>query len=342
MDKSKKKVILIATASVAALLLAAASIAAPYMLGGAKTSATIYVYPEMTGATLADSIASRQDRAFADRVATLLRLLDVDIAKRAGAYSIAEGESPIAVARKIRNKHQTGIKFTFHNVRTKEQFAERAAARFMMSKDDVLRVLADSAFCASLGKDTVNVVNVLIPDSYEFFWAVTPQALINGLAKYARRFWTDSRKAKAEALGLTPDEVCVIASIVEEETAKSDERGMVARLYINRFKQGMKLQADPTVKFALGDFGIRRITLAMLACDSPYNTYKYEGLPPGPIRLPESSTIDAVLDAPQHDYTYMCAKEDFSGYHNFTDNYAKHCANARRYQAELNKRGIMR
>jgi UPF0755 protein len=127
---------------------------------------------------------------------------------------------------------------------------------------------------------------------------------------------------------------------VEEETVKKDERGKVARLYMNRLKSGMPLQADPTVKFAIGDFSIKRITEAMTKTDSPYNTYRFVGLPPGPIRLPDKSTLDAVLNAPQHNYLYMCAKEDFSGYHNFTINFADHKANAQRYREELDKRGI--
>ena len=157
---------------------------------------------------------------------------------------------------------------------------------------------------------------------------------------YRNRFWDKSRRSKAARLGLTPAEVATIASIVEEETAKTDEKPKVARLYLNRLQKGIKLQADPTVKFASGDFSLRRITGKHLAIESPYNTYKISGLPPGPIRVPASSTLDAVLNAPNHNYIYMCAKEDFSGYHNFASDYATHQANARRYQAELNRRGI--
>jgi len=157
---------------------------------------------------------------------------------------------------------------------------------------------------------------------------------------YYEKFWTDERKAQATSQGITPDQAVTLASIVEEETSKADERGKVARLYLNRLQHGMRLQADPTVKFALGDFSIRRLSVAMTQVQSPYNTYRVNGLPPGPIRLPEKATVDAVLTAPQHDYIYMCAKEDFSGYHNFATDYTTHMANARRYQAALNARGI--
>lgn len=340
MKMNVKKTLIIAAAIVAMAIAGAAIAVAPYFMSGAKTSARVYVYPGMTYASIADSLAVTQGEAFAGRVSAVLELLDVKLANRVGAYDIAVGDTPFDVARRVRSKGQSSVKFAFQNVRTKEQFAERAAAKFLMSKDDVMQCLDDSTFCAGLGKTTSNVVTVLLPDTYEFFWGVSAADMIKRIARYAKDYWNDARMAKAAALGLTPDEVSIIASIVEEETAKSDERGKVARLYINRLKQGMMLQADPTVKFAIGDFGIRRITHDMLTFDSPYNTYRHEGLPPGPIRLPERSTLDAVLDAPEHNYIYMCAKEDFSGYHNFTDNYAAHRANAARYQAALNKRGI--
>ncbi|MDD7499702.1 MAG: endolytic transglycosylase MltG, partial [Sodaliphilus sp.] len=157
---------------------------------------------------------------------------------------------------------------------------------------------------------------------------------------YYVQFWNDERTQKAKKLGLTPDEVVIVASIAEEETSKSDERGKVGRLYINRLQKKMRLQADPTVKFALGDFSIRRITHDMCAYDSPYNTYRVAGLPPGPIRLPEKATIDQILDSKPHDYIFMCAKSDFSGYHDFATDLGSHNANAQRYQAELNKRNI--
>ena len=157
---------------------------------------------------------------------------------------------------------------------------------------------------------------------------------------YRNEWWNAERVARAHALGLTPVEVATVASIVEEETAKADERGKVARLYINRLRKGMRLQADPTVKFASRRFDLRRIAGDVLKTDSPYNTYMVQGLPPGPIRVASKSAIEAVLDAPEHDYIYMCAKNDFSGYHDFAVDYATHQANARRYQAELNKRNI--
>ena len=204
----------------------------------------------------------------------------------------------------------------------------------------MLSILEDSAVCASYGKTTETITNILFPDTYEVYWNSTPKGLLNKLNGYYTQFWTAERTSKANKLGLSPDEVQILASIVEEETAKVDEYGKVARLYLNRLERNMPLQADPTVKYAIGDFSIRRITHAMLKTVSPYNTYQNIGLPPGPIRIVTKRTVDAVLNAPQHDYLYMCAREDFSGYHNFTASYTRHLANARRYQMELNRRGI--
>lgn len=332
-----KKTILIISSVLVAIIIVTGIVVYPYVFSGAKSTSTILVTADDNPLA---QLKETEGESFVNRVKTVLDLLDTDITRCIGAYEITEGESPLNVARKIRNRNQVGIKFTFHNIRTKEQFAERAAEKFLFTKDDMLNLLNDSTFCASFGKNPQTIVSVLFPDTYEFFYTVTPEKFVNLIASYYKKFWNDERTAKAKALGLTPDEVSIIASIVEEETAKSDEKGMVARLYINRYKIGMKLQADPTVKFAIGDFAIKRITHAMLLTDSPYNTYMNIGLPPGPIRIPERSTLDAVLNAPAHDYTYMCAKPDFSGYHNFTSSYATHLKNAARYQAELNRRGI--
>jgi UPF0755 protein len=164
--------------------------------------------------------------------------------------------------------------------------------------------------------------------------------VVNKLVDSRDAFWTTERRAAAKKMGLTPVEVAIVASIVEEESNKADERPLIARLYLNRYFIGMKLQADPTVKFAVGDFSLRRITGKHLTIDSPYNTYRNQGLPPGPIRIAEKTAMDAVLNAPQHSYLYMCAKEDFSGRHNFAEDYATHLQNARRYQDALNQRGI--
>lgn len=324
---------------VGAIVLIVAGWGLPFVVSGAGESRTIYIYPGTSTSALRASL-SEDMGAFGDRVGSLLGMLGVDLDKRVGAYRVEQGYSPLRVARMIRNGMQTPVKFSFNNVRTKQQFAERVGEKFLMDADDMLAALSDSAVCAKYGKTPETIVTMLQPDSYEFYWTVTAEEMLNRFASYNKQFWNDERRRKASALGLTPDEVVTVASIAEEETAKSDERGKVGRLYINRLQSGMPLQADPTVKYAIGDFSIKRITVAMTHTDNPYNTYRFAGLPPGPIRFVEKASIDAVLNSDPSDYLYMCAKEDFSGYHNFTKSYAEHLANAARYRKELDNRGI--
>ena len=325
---------------IAAITVILLALAAPYFFMGAPTEGLVKVRKGSTIDQIADSVKASVDVKFGDRVATMLRLMNAKVENREGAYRVTPGTSPFTAARRIKNGVQSGVKFTFNNVRTLDEWAQRWGETFMDGPDSMRVALKDSALCAKYGKTPETIVCLLMPDTYEFYWDISPEKTLDRLNDYYNDFWTNERKSKAEKLGLTPDEVSTIASIVEEETSKADERGKVARLYLNRYQQHMRLQADPTVKFALGDFSIKRITQPMTQVKSPYNTYRVDGLPPGPIRLPEKSTIDAVLDAPQHDYLYMCARADFSGYHDFTRDYASHLDNAHRYQAALNNRGI--
>ncbi len=335
--KKKKWIVIGIVAAAVAILVACA---APYMMMGAPAEGLVKVRKGSSVEQITDSIKANVDAKFADRVATMLRLMNANVENREGAFRITEGMSPFTAARRIKNGVQSGIRFTFNNVRTLDEWAARWGETFMGDSDEMLKVLTDSAMCAQYGKTPQTIACLLMPDTYEFYWNITPEKMLARMNDYYNDFWTAERKAKAEKLGLTPDEVATVASIVEEETVKADERGKVARLYLNRYQQGMRLQADPTVKFALNDFTIKRITVPMTQVSSPYNTYRVNGLPPGPIRMPEKSTIDAVLDAPQHDFIYMCARPDFSGYHDFTRDYASHLENAHRYQAALNSRGI--
>ena len=327
----------------AAVLLAAVILgacAAPYFFMGAPAEGIVKVRKGSTIDMIGDSIQTHVDKTFGERVTTLMRLMGAKVENREGAFRITPGTTPFNAARRIKNGVQDGIRFTFNNVRTLDEWAQRWGDTFMEGPDAMRKALKDTTLCAKYGKTPQTIASLLMPDTYEFYWNITPEKMLDRMFDYYNDFWTSERKAKAQQLGLTPDEVATVASIVEEETSKADERGKVARLYLNRYQQGMKLQADPTVKFAIGDFSIKRITVPMTLVNSPYNTYHVMGLPPGPIRLPEKSTIDAVLDAPQHDYLYMCARADFSGYHDFTRDYASHLANAHRYQAALNARGI--
>lgn len=313
---------------------------APYFATGAPADGMIKLRKGSTIEQATESIAANVDTQFAQRVGKLLSMTGADLSGRQGAFKVNKGDSPFRVMRLLRSGAESGIKFTFNNVRTREEFAERWGSKYMMGKDEMLKVLNDPIALTGVGRTPDNVTAMLLPDSYEFYWDITPTEFLVKMKGYYDKFWNEERMGKARKLGLTPDQVSVIASIVEEETAKADERPKVARLYLNRLKANMPLQADPTVKFAIGDFSLKRITNAMTRTPSPYNTYVNPGLPPGPIRIPEKSSLDAVLDAPDHNYIYMCASEDFSGYHNFAVDYGTHLANARRYQAALNARGI--
>ncbi|MCH5216248.1 MAG: endolytic transglycosylase MltG [Muribaculaceae bacterium] len=304
------------------------------------TSAMIYIYPGTTTSILKDSIAAKTDEKYGMRIATILSILNRNKSLRSGAYKITEGDKALTIAKRIKNGEQTPVNITFNNIRTIDEFAERVSAGLRISADELKMAATDSAFLASMNITINELPGVLLPDTYNVYWTITPGKLMEKLKTSYNNFWNEARRRKAANKRLSPIEVAILASIVEEETNDISERQIVARLYMNRLNRGMMLQADPTVKFALGDFGRKRILNVDLEYDSPYNTYKYAGLPPGPIRIAEKSTIDAVLNAPRNNYLYMCAKEDFSGKHNFATNLAEHNANAAKYRQALNRRGI--
>lgn len=339
MKKNKTKLFVIITV-LAIIVVASAVFTVPFFSSGASKAKTIYIYPDMTESAFSDSLKADFGQAYARRVMILSNYRQIITPRHIGAYRVEKGMSPFELWRQLSSGTQSPVKFTFNNLRTVADFAESASRQLCMDKNDILRLLTDSASCASFGFTPQTVPTMLIPDTYEVYWSVKPEKLLEKMHDNYIRFWNDERKTKAKKLGLTPEEVVTLASIVEEETAYSPEKGKVSRLYLNRLSKGMKLQSDPTVKFAIGDFSLKRILHKHLAANSPYNTYAVQGLPPGPIRMPEKSTVNAVLNAPPHDYIYMCAKADFSGSHEFTASYAEHLRYARLYQAALNRRGI--
>jgi len=259
---------------------------------------------------------------------------------KAGKYKVPKGISNYDLIRKLRSGKQEPVKLVINKFRTKDDFVQFVAAQLEPDSAALAEMLNDNELLKTYGFDTSTAMAAIIPDTYEFYWNTGAEKLYSRLASYYNRYWTEERKQKAYAKSLTPLQVMVLASIVEEETNKADERPTVASVYMNRLKLGMKLQADPTVKYAVNDFTLRRILNVHLEYDSPYNTYMYAGLPPGPITTPSKSSIDAVLNAKETDYIYFCAKEDFSGYHNFASNYKDHMKNARAYQKALNEEGI--
>ena len=256
---------------------------------------------------------------------------------RPGAYRIDAAFSTLSAYRTLANGHQTPVNLVIPSVRTLGQLARTVSRQVMTDSASIAALLNDSVYCASLGYTHETLPALFIPNTYQVYWNMSPQAFVERMQKEYMRFWNEKRKEKAKKIGLTPTEVSTLASIVEEETANKAEKPMVAGLYLNRLRAGMPLQADPTVKFALQEFGLKRILHKHLEVESPYNTYKYPGLPPGPIRIPSIDGLESVLNYIVHNYLYMCAKEDFSGTHNFAETFSKHLVNARRYQAALNR-----
>ncbi|MBQ7853858.1 MAG: endolytic transglycosylase MltG [Muribaculaceae bacterium] len=298
----------------------------------------IYIDKSYSNQQLQDSLKNKLGENFGGKVFTMWSLMGGDVLNSCGAYKVESGSSLWNVSHNISKGYQFPVKVTFNNVRTMEQLAQRVAKNMKFDEKDFLQ--ACDTVLTREGFAPEEFSAAFFPDSYEFYWNSTPQSVVEKMLKYYRKYWDDEKVKKARSMGLTPVQVSTLASIVEEETNKIDERPKVARLYLNRLDKGMKLQADPTLKFAMNDFTIRRMLNEYLKTESPYNTYKYDGLPPGPIRIVDKKTLDAVLNAPMHDYIYMCAKEDFSGYHNFAADYDEHKANAKRYQDELDRRNI--
>jgi UPF0755 protein len=255
-----------------------------------------------------------------------------------GRYVIKPNSGNYNTIVKLRSGNQDPINLTFNNIRLRKDLVPKIGSKFEFDSTAFKTMLMDTSLAAKYGFTNENFMCMFIPNTYDIFWNVKPKEIFARMNKEYTRFWNEERIQKAKALNMSPVEVSILASIVEEEQArKEDEKPMVAGLYLNRLRLGMQLQADPTVKFAVGDFGIKRVLNKHLAVQSPYNTYINKGLPPGPIRLANIKSIDAVLNHAKHDYLYMCASPELNGYHKFAKTGAEHAINAKLYQDALNK-----
>lgn len=259
-----------------------------------------------------------------------------------GRYRVPSGVSLNALVNKLRSGEQDPVRITFTNIKGLPQLAGQVAKYIEADSQAVIEAIRDPATVQRLGFKPETIIAMFIPDTYEFWWTVKPEAFVERMAREYKRYWTPERQAAAKALGLSQSEVSTLASIVQSETARADEAPVIAGVYLNRLRIGMPLQADPTLKFALGLDSLSRLWDGDKRVDSPYNTYTHTGLPPGPINLPEPRFMDAVLHPKKHDYLYFCAREDLSGYSDFAVSYEQHQQNARRYQRALNARGIYR
>ncbi len=259
-----------------------------------------------------------------------------------GRYVLPKNMTTNALVNKLRSGAQDAVNVTFNNIRVKEELAGKVSSYIWADSLSILNLFSNKKQIQDWGFNSETFRCMFIPNTYQMYWTTMADGFAERMHQEYERFWSSERKEKAKQLELSPVEISILASIVESETAKSEELQRVAGLYVNRIKRGIPLQADPTVKYAVGDFSIKRVLNKHLAIDSPYNTYKHTGLPPGPICFPSVTSIDAVLNYEKHKYIFMCAKEDFSGYHNFAATQAQHNRNAAKYRAALNKNKIFK
>lgn len=265
-------------------------------------------------------------------------ILSVDAHLKPGKFELKKGQNILSIIRQLRNNRQAETKLIVTKLRTKMDLARLIGKNFKADSTEVMQFLQSNDSLKAFGVDTNTAMTLVIPNTYSFYWNTPLHNIFKKLAAEKDAFWNnDNRKEKAAKLGYTPEQVYTLASIVEEETIRDDEKGNIASVYLNRLRIGMEMGADPTIKFALNDFSIKRILEKHLNVQSPYNTYRNIGLPPGPICTPSIVTIDATLNAPKTDYLFCCAKADFSGYHNFAATYAQHLKYADEYQQELNR-----
>ena len=261
---------------------------------------------------------------------------------KAGKYEIKNGMSLINLVRMLKGGRQSPVRFVINKIRTKEDLAGKIGEQFEVDSAEVINFITNNDSLEKYHVDSNTMMTIIIPNSYLFWWNSSLKNIITRFADQKEKFWNGKRSQKAAALNLTPNQVYTIASIVEEETVKEEDKGPIASVYMNRIKKGMKLEADPTVKYAMRDFGLKRILHGHLQYPSLYNTYQHLGLPPGPIATPSINTIDAVLDAPKTDYIFFVAKPDFNGYSNFASTYQEHLVFAKAYQHALDSLIISR
>ncbi len=261
---------------------------------------------------------------------------------KGGRYLLSNGMNNNEIINMFRAGHQSPVRVTFNNIRTVEELAGQLANRLEPDSIEFLLAFKNDSLLSSYNVSEGSLFGHILPNTYEMWWTTTPEGFLQRMFREYEMFWNDERIAKADTIGLSPFEVLVLASIVDEETVKADEKARVAGLYLNRLQKGIRLQADPTIKYVMNDFSVKRVLSKDLLIDSPYNTYIYAGLPPGPIRMPSIQGVEAVLNFEKHNYLYMCAKEDFSGYHSFARTLQQHNQNAARYRAALHKLKIYR
>ncbi len=336
----RKKTLLYGFAALfAAAAVAVGSAWVQFKGGAVKEECELFVSRRASYGDVVDSLRPRIRHWAA--FAGYARRIDLENTFKPGHYELREGMDVIEIARMLKLGMQTPVRVTINNVRTPSQLAQKLARQLDADSAMLLKAFTSEAVARKAGfADSATLFSMFLPDTYEFYWTVTPEEFVDRMKREYDRFWTPERDALRARSGLSRLEAMTLASIVWEETRKVDEMPRIAGVYVNRLRRGIPLQADPTVKYAMQDFGLRRILYRHLKYPSPYNTYVNKGLPPAPICMPGVAAIDAVLRFEQHDYIFFCARPTFDGYHNFARTLAEHNANARAYAAELNWRKI--
>lgn len=317
---------------------------------GFKLQNTTYLYVDADDNV--DSISQKIESQTAPESMRVFHLfaglLNLKDRIRTGRYEVSPQHTMLNLIRDIRNHHEKPIMLVVPSTRTIDAMAGKLANQLMLDSASIEQYLKDEGNIKALGYTKETLPGLFIPNTYEVYWDVSIPKLMERMQKENAAFWNEERMNKLQEVSLyageemTKEKVITLASIVDSETADDGEKPTIAALYMNRMRKPMALQSDPTVIFAVGDFSIRRVLHEHLKVESPYNTYRNLGLPPGPIRVPSIAGIDAVLNHDKNDYIYMCAKEDFSGTHNYAVSYGEHLRNAARYTKALNERGIRR
>lgn len=339
---TKGKIILAVLAAGALLAGTAGFVAGRYYIDNKKPNFSekyvLYVRPEMSVAEVMDSLQVGAGTVRPKSVERAFAKMEMDANMKPGRYVVDSTSTSIYVARMLVYGWQTPQNMTLSGtLRKKDRIAQRISSQMMVDSASVADALNDEAFLAEYGFTPENVFALIIPDTYEMYWTASVKDIFDRFKKEYDAFWTSDRKEKAKAQGLSPMQVSVMASIVSGETLKAFEYPIIAGVYLNRYKKGMKLQADPTIAFCY-DYTLDRILKKHLTVDSPYNTYKHVGLPPAPINVPPKACLEAVLNPQKHNYIYFCASPAFDGTHNFAVGYNEHLKNARAFQRELTAR----
>jgi UPF0755 protein len=305
-----------------------------------KTETVLFIPENATYQQVTDSLAKSNSLVSSKAFHWVSKKKEYKSNIKTGRYLLKKGMNTNQIVNMLKGGLQTPLNVTFNNVRTPEELAGKVSKYIIADSVSILNLFSDSTLISKNGFTSETFRTMFLPNTYEFYWTTTAEEFAGRMKTEYDKFWNQDRRNKAETLRFSLPEVTTLASIVQAETVKKEEQPRIAGLYLNRLKKGQPLQADPTVKYAVGDFTLKRILNVHLQVESPYNTYKYAGLPPGPINFPETTSIDAVLNYEKHNYLYMCAKEDFSGYHNFAVTFDEHTRNAARYRRELDKLNI--